>query len=153
MGTNTLTKTKPFDKVLYDQTDGKAKRKIKKYLHSKDHIVQDSKEYYKCDVKSISGRGIITFSEVEIKLSWEGEWPTSWRDVRIPYRKKKLLDEIESDLTFYIFRKDCKEMWIIPDYIIKEKGSVVEVPNRYVREGEQFYSIPVESIKKVKLTV
>ena len=44
-------------------------------------------------------------------------------------------------------------MWIIPDYTIKEKGSVVEVPNRYVREGEQFYSIPVESIKKVKLTV
>ena len=151
MGTNTLTK--PFDRKLYDQTDDKAKRKIIKYLHSKNHIIHTYKEDYKCDVKSISGRGIVTFSEVEIKLSWEGEWPTSWRDVRIPYRKKKLLDEIESDLTFYIFRKDCKEMWIIPDYIIKEKGSVVEVPNRYVREGEQFYSIPVESIKKVKLTV
>ena len=151
MGTNTLTK--PFDRKLYDQTDGKAKRKIKKYLRSKNHIVHDSKEDYKCDVKSISSGGIVTFSEVEIKLSWEGEWPTSWKDVRIPYRKKKLLDSIESNLTFYIFRKDCKEMWIIPDYIIKEKGVVVEVPNRYVKEGEQFYSIPVEYINKTKLTV
>ena len=152
MGTNTLTK--PFDKKLYDQTDGKAKRKIKKYLRSKDHIIDsNTKEDYKCDVKSISGRGILTFSEVEIKLSWKGEWPTSWKDVRIPYRKKKLLDSIESDLTFYIFREDCKEMWVIPDHIIKEKGSVVEVSNRFVREGEQFYSIPVECIYKVKLTV
>jgi len=151
MGTNTLTKTKPFDRYLYNKTDGKGKRKIIEFLRSKNHIVKENKENYKCDVKSVSSQGVITFSEVELKLSWQGEWPKSWTDIRIPYRKKKLLDEIESELTFYVLRNDCKEMWVIPDYIVRDKAKIVEVPNRYVPKGEQFYTIPVTLLEKVKL--
>jgi hypothetical protein len=79
---------------------------------------------------------------VEIKFSWKGDWPVDWEEIRIPYRKKKLLDN--SNLTFYILRADCKQAWEIPATILSTLATVKEVSNRYVRKGEKFFHIPVE---------
>ena len=91
-------------------------------------------------------------AETEIKYAWEGEWPTHWIDVRIPYRKQKLLDRIDKNLTFYVLRSDLKETWVIPDFTIKKYAVIKEMPNRYVPKGEKFFFIPADKIHKVLLS-
>jgi len=151
MARNSLGKTKRFNRELYNRTDGLAKEAIQKYLIKNKHIILTVQEKYSCDIESLSEDGTLCFSEVEIKFSWAEEWPKTWEDVRIPYRKQKLLDKIEKDLTFYVLRADCEEAWVIPDTIIKEHATVVEVPNRYVPKGEKFFSIPVSNIQKITI--
>jgi len=151
MARNSLGKTKRFNRELYNRTDGLAKDAIQKYLTKNKHIILTVQEKYSCDIESLSEDGTLCFSEVEIKFSWAEEWPKTWEDVRIPYRKQKLLDKIEKDLTFYVLRADCEEAWVIPDTIIKEHATVVEVPNRYVPKGEKFFSIPVNHINKITI--
>ena len=151
MARNSLGKTKRFNRELYNRTDGLAKDAIQKYLTKNKHIILTVQEKYSCDIESLSEDGTLCFSEVEIKFSWAEEWPKTWEDVRIPYRKQKLLDKIEKDLTFYVLRADCEEAWVIPDTVIKEHATVVEVPNRYVPKGEKFFSIPVSNIQKITI--
>ena len=146
MARNSLGKTKRFNRELYNRTDGLAKEAIQKYLKKNNHEIITTKENYSCDIESLSEDGTLCFSEAEIKFSWAEEWPKTWEDVRIPYRKQKLLDKIEKDLTFYVLRADCKEAWAIPDTVMKEHATVVEVPNRYVPKGEKFFSIPINHI-------
>ena len=151
MARNSLGKTKRFNRELYNRTDGLAKDAIQKYLTKNKHIILTVQENYSCDIESLSEDGTLCFSEVEIKFSWAEEWPKTWEDVRIPYRKQKLLDKIEKDLTFYVLRADCEEAWVIPDTVMKEHATVVEVPNRYVPTGEKFFSIPVSNIQKITI--
>ena len=151
MARNSLGKTKRFNRELYNRTDGLAKDAIQKYLTKNKHIILTVQEKYSCDIESLSEDGTLCFSEVEIKFSWAEEWPKTWEDVRIPYRKQKLLDKIEKDLTFYVLRADCEEAWVIPDTVMKEHATVVEVPNRYVPKGEKFFSIPVSNIQKITI--
>ena len=151
MARNSLGKTKRFNRELYNRTDGLAKDAIQKYLTKNKHIILTVQEKYSCDIESLSEDGTLCFSEVEIKFSWAEEWPKTWEDVRIPYRKQKLLDKIEKDLTFYVLRADCEEAWVIPDTVMKEHATVVEVPNRYVPTGEKFFSIPVSNIQKITI--
>ena len=151
MARNSLGKTKRFNRELYNRTDGLAKDAIQKYLTKNKHIILTVQEKYSCDIESLSEDGTLCFSEVEIKFSWAEEWPKTWEDVRIPYRKQKLLDKIEKDLTFYVLRADCEEAWVIPDTVMKEHATVVEGPNRYVPKGEKFFSIPVSNIQKITI--
>ena len=151
MAGNSLGKTKKFDRALYNRSDGKSKDVIVKYLRSKKHIITNVKEKFSCDIESISEDGTVCFSETEIKYGWKGEWPTHWVNVRIPYRKQRLINKIEKNLTFYVLRADCKESWVISDVALKKYSTIVEVPNRYVPEGEKFFSIPVGHIPKIVL--
>ena len=151
MAGNSLGKTKKFDRNLYDRSDNKSKNVISKYLRSKNHIITNVKEKFSCDIESISEDGTLCFSETEIKYSWKGEWPDSWKDVRIPYRKQRLINKIEKNLTFYVLRADCKEAWVITDISLKKYADIIEMPNRYVPEGEKFFCTPVDKIHKVVL--
>ena len=152
MARNSLGVTKKFDRALYDKSDKPCKDAIIKYLVSKKHIITNVKEKYTCDIESISEDGTVCFSETEIKYAWEGEWPTHWIDVRIPYRKQKLLDRKDKNLTFYVLRSDLKETWVIPDFTIKKYAVIKEMPNRYVPKGEKFFFIPADKIHKVLLS-
>jgi hypothetical protein len=145
MGTTGIRKK--FNQGLYNKADHKAKDVIRSYLQSKGKSLLESEENYFCDIEEEGGQSW----EVEIKYSWKGEWPTAWKDVRIPYRKKRLLDKVGSDmLTFFVLNSECKKAWEIPGIVV-EQANVVEVPNRYVPEGELFYSIEVSDAKLVDM--
>ena len=138
---------KPFSRALYDKADGKAKEIIRTYLQEQGHKLKDDKEKYSCDIEGENGHGW----EVEIKYSWKGEWPDSWRDVRIPYRKKKLLNQKgEDNITFYVLNNQCNEVWEIRGTTLSS-SDVVEVSNKFVKEGELFFSVPVLKVKKILL--
>ena len=86
--------------------------------------------------------------EVEVKYSWKtDEWPDSWKELRIPYRKQRLLDKWKSEcyndiLTFVVFNHDCTKSWHVDGHTLLD-CEVKEVSNRNIRKGEKFFHIPV----------
>ena len=146
MRTTTVVRKK-FSQELYDKADGKAKDLIRSYLQREGHALLDDEEKYACDIEGKDGQGW----EVEIKYSWKEDWPSSWRDVRIAYRKKRLLERKGADnITFYILNSMCKEAWEISGQTVSE-AEVVEVSNRFVPRGELFYSIPISKARKISI--
>ena len=146
MRTTTVVRKK-FSQELYDKADHKAKDLIRSYLQREGHALLDDEEKYSCDIEGKDGQGW----EVEIKYSWGRKWPPSWRDVRIAYRKKKLLERKGSEnITFYVLNSMCEEAWEIPGQAVSE-AEVVEVSNKFVPRGELFYSIPVSKVRKISI--
>ena len=143
----TMTVKKKFDKALYDVADKKAKEVMIKWLEKNTNSTDiNMKEDTYFDITcSISPDLPRQFYEVEIKYSWKGDWPRSWKDIRIPYRKKRLLDKWKKDnyndlLTFVIFRDDCKQAWFFDgDAVLNSE--VKEVSNRNIQKGEMFFHL------------
>ena len=143
----TTIRRKKFSQELYNEADRKAKDIIRSYLESEGHSLLEDEEKYSCDIEGKDGQGW----EVEIKYAWGRKWPPSWRDVRIAYRKKKLLERKGSEnITFYVLNSMCEEAWEIPGQAVSE-AEVVEVSNKFVPRGELFYSIPVSKVRKISI--
>ena len=144
----TTTIRKPFSRALYNKADGKAKEIMRTYLQLQGHKLKEDEEKYYCDIEGEDGHGW----EVEIKYSWKGEWPISWMDVRIPHRKKRLIDKKgKENITFYVLNSMCDQAWEITGDVVSG-SEVTEVPNKFVPKGELFYSILVSKAKKIFLT-
>jgi hypothetical protein len=86
---------------------------------------------------------------------WEGDWPTAWKDINIPFRKNRLIVQVFdndsfANFYFYIIRGDCEVAWRMDANVVK--GSpVIEVPNRLIREGEYFFKVPVDKAELITL--
>ena len=157
---------KRFDPVAYKKSDGLAKECITKYLERIGHDVLPSEEDYGVDLQSTYWDGAVLHEychEVEMKHMWEGDWPTIWKDIHIPFRKKRLLTQIYGDdwnkgknkyveFYFYIIRGDCKKAWRMHGTVV-QNSPVVEVPNRAVRKGEYFFKVPVDKAELIDLGV
>ena len=102
------------------------------------HATKDNKQY---------------LFEVEVKNGWENIWPSSWKDVRVPERKTKLINYAKTNskkLTFIIFRKDLKAAWTVDSDTVKD-CELKEISNRYISKGEYFYIIPIDKAKYIEL--
>jgi len=132
-----------FSKTLYDEYDEKAKTTLMSHLEARGHTINQSKEDYNVDIVS-EKEGYTYFNEAEVKVSWKEDWPSHWAEIRIPERKKRLVEKYGKEngvLNFYIFRKDMKQAWRIRDYLLT-KESLKEAKGRYIRKGELFFHIP-----------
>jgi len=144
-----MTVKKKFDKALYDVADKKAKEVMLNWLEKNTNstdITMKENTYFDITC-SISPDLPRHFYEVEIKYSWKGTWPSSWKDIRIPYRKKRLLDKWKSEcyndiLTFVVFNHDCTKAWHVDGNTLLD-CEVKEVSNRNIRKGEKFFHIPI----------
>ena len=144
---NRIKMRKPFSRALYNEADSKAKGILRTYLQEQGHKLKEDVEKYYCDIEGEDDHGW----EVEIKYAWKGEWPSSWLDVRIPHRKKRLIDKKgEDNITFYILNDMCNQAWEIPGAIVS-RAEVKEVSNRFMPEGEMFYNILISQAKKIYL--
>ena len=143
---------KKFSRALYEAYDNKAKDALVSLLESKGHTIVNTEEDYYVDV--VSQKGDYTyFNEAEVKVAWDGDWPTHWSEIRIPERKQRLLDKHGSEngvLNFYVFRKDLQQAWRIKDTLLT-KESLGTAKGRYIRKGEQFFHIPYTSAELVEL--
>jgi hypothetical protein len=142
----------------YKENDSKAKRVIVKYLKDNGHTILDTKENYSFDITSTKTGDETYFSEVEMKNQWKGDWNTNWREIRIPYRKHKLINRFKhlnkgvSYLNFYIIRGDCGAAWRIKDDVL-EASEVREADFGYrIQQGEQFFHVPYEKAELIYLT-
>ena len=143
---------KSFNRALYEAYDEPAKDALVSLLQSKGHTIVNTEEDYYVDVVSQKG-GYTYFNEAEVKVAWDGDWPTHWSEIRIPERKQRLLDKHGSEngvLNFYVFRKDLRQAWRIKDTLLT-KESLGTAKGRYIRKGEQFFHIPYTSAELVEL--
>jgi hypothetical protein len=143
---------KAFNRALYEAYDKKAKDALVSHLQSKDHVIVNTEENYFVDVVS-QKHGLTFLNEAEVKVAWSGDWPTNWKEIRIPERKQRLLDKYEGDdgvLNFYVFREDLKQAWRIKDTLLT-KESLGEAKGRYIRPGELFFHIPYTKAELVQL--
>ena len=141
-----------FSSALYAAYDQPAKEKLIEFLKSKGHTILSDKEDYNVDVVSEKD-GYTYFNEAEVKVAWDGDWPSHWAEIRIPERKQRLLDKYEGVngvLNFYIFRKDMKQCWRIKDTCLT-KESLKEAKGRYIQKGEQFFHIPYTDAELINL--
>ena len=151
-----MTVRKPFDKALFDLADTKAKKHMVGWLKEQGYTNIATNETYYFDIICTVDDLPRLLYEVEIKYSWKGDWPDSWREIRIPERKRRLLDKWKEEspddvLTFVVFRDDCKKAWHIDGATLLE-CEVKEAPNRNIRKGEKFFHIPTSDAYLVDMT-
>ena len=145
----------PFSRQRYEHADRPAKDVIIDYLVSNGHEILDTKEDFSVDIKSKKGYNRY-FSEVEIKYGWKGDWNPNWKEIRLPYRKHKLINKVQSlDIdnaffNFYIIRPDMKVAWRIKDNVVSE-SEVREAQGRNIVKGEHFFHIPYEKAELIEL--
>ena len=135
-----------FDRNLYNQYDTLTKNVMSYWLISEGYKDINTEETYGVDVVCKDKDDVECYFETEIKTSWHDHWPESWKEIRIPYRKKKIIDKWVRDgskgpLTFIIFRSDCKQAWFI-DGMTVWQSDVKEFNNRY-SYNEKFFHINV----------
>jgi len=143
---------KKFNRDLYNKTNNKAIQKGVAYLKSQGHKILDKTETYGPDIVSEKA-GKLYYTEVETKLVWSGDWPESWKDVRLPERKKRLIELAKNNkasLSFIIFNKEYKQAWKIPADVV-DSSPLEEISNRYVSKGEYFFVIPLKKAKLLKI--
>jgi len=145
-----------FQPQSYEENDSKAKTAIKSYLESNGHTILDMKEDYSFDIKSEKNDSMY-FSEVEMKNQWTGDWNPKWTEIRIPYRKFKLVNkykEMQGDNTycnFYVIRQDAAQAWRIKDFQLTE-DCVKEVWLANARRKEYFFNIPYTEAELINLS-
>ena len=147
-----------FDRNLYNQYDTLTKNVMSYWLISEGYKDINTEETYGVDVVCKDKDDVECYFETEIKTSWHDHWPESWKEIRIPYRKHKLIDKwvssVKSEgcigpLTFVIFNKHLDQAWFM-DGAMVNKCDVKPVDNRR-RAAEPFYHIKVADAKLVKI--
>lgn len=145
---------RPFRKKVYDKVDTPSKKALIKYLEAEGHTVLSSTEDYYADVKSEKD-GVTYYHEAERKAQWNGDWPTHWAEVRIPGRKRRLVEKYKdnlNNLNFFVFNRSYNKAWKINGTqmtdacIQKPKG-----PNYRMPEHETFYHIPYTEAELVEI--
>jgi|TARA_R100000951_G_scaffold64782_1_gene54643 hypothetical protein len=148
--------SRKFQPLSYEENDSKAKTAIKSYLESNGHTILDMKEDYSFDIKSEKNGGMY-YSEVEMKNQWTGDWNTKWTEIRIPYRKFKLVNkykEMQGDNTycnFFVIRQDAAQAWRIKDFQLTE-DCVKEIWLANARRKEYFFHIPYTEAELINLS-
>ena len=145
--------TKKFDKKLYDKADPLSKGVMVAWLERNGYEFINPEETYGVDITCLKDNRP-AFFETEIKYSWVRDWPNEWGEVRIPYRKSKIINKWIRNgslgmLTFVIFRGDCKQAWFIDGQVVR--GSRVGSLNNKYATNEKFYHIDVNDANIVNM--
>lgn len=165
-----VNKNRSFDRLSYIMYDKKAKEAMIHYL--KEHNYKDivSIENYNFDVSA--KKEIISnfdkpnisedkehFFEVEVKTQWKGTWNPSWKEIRIPERKQRLINIWREkypnhDFKFVVFDYDLKKAWFINADDV-EKSPIGTIQNSRFTSAphltEPFFHIPLDKAKLVHI--
>jgi len=144
-----------FDKQSYMANDERAKKAIVSYLVANNFTDIEAKEDYYFDVSAKKDKDY--FFEVEVKNQWGSSWNPSWKEVRIPERKRRLIDKKnkeypDHDLYFVVFNTDCSQAWFIKDDTVSSSTVGTIQNSRRVGEPhlkEPFFHIPTEQAKLI----
>jgi len=143
-----------FDKNLYNQYDSLAKDVMSQWLLSKGYKDINTEETYGVDVVCKDKDDVECYFETEVKTGWRDYWPESWKEIRIPYRKRRLIDKwtregCHGNLTFVIFNKHLDQAWFM-DGAMVNKCEIKPVDNRR-SVNELFFHIKVADAELVKV--
>jgi hypothetical protein len=143
-----------FNHKAYLACDEKAKNALRKFL-DRMGIFTLIFEDYSADIKSlemVGGKYVEVLHEVEVKSSYIDEF--KWDTVHIPARKKKLLKNCYTTaglrIIFWVLNKDCTKGMMIDGKYMKD-AYIENIPNTRNPGGEDFYDIPIELCREVRL--
>jgi len=141
----------PFSRERYERSDNKAKQWVVDYLSTQGHTILDTDEDFSVDIKSKMDYTNF-FSEAEIKYGWKGDWNPNWKEIRIPYRKHKLINAVgdKGVLHFYIIRPDMTAAWRISGDTVA-KSEVKEAQGGRILKGEQFFHVPYQQAELIEV--
>lgn len=144
-----VNESKPFSKELHKKYDTKGKRAIKKYFEKNyGVIVKTNPDKYGVDLIMYLDNEVVGLIEVEVRASWASD-TFPFETLNVPLRKKKLL--INPFPTFFAsVNANSTRAFICQAQRVLE-SPLIENPNKYVAEGEMFYSIPIGNITLVSL--
>ena len=147
-----------FDINSYKKNDERAKIAMVDYLKNNNYKEIEAKEDYYFDVIA-NKENKYTFFEVEVKNQWKDVWDWRWKEIRIPERKRRLINKWKDGykdclLTFIVFNTDCTQAWFIDGSIV-DKSSVGTIQNSN-RIGsphlkEPFFHIPLDQAELKKI--
>lgn len=141
---------KIFDQKLYDNVGVHGELTIANYFKSMDNITDVCVfpfGKYGVDLKVTYSDGVVLFVECEVRENWsDGDFPYS--SLHIPIRKLALKKVFP--LVYVVLRKDLKRMMFIVEPFCKEY-SIVNNPNKYVKDSEDFIDIPISSLNYTNL--
>ena len=143
----------PFSRTWYNKYDKVAKDTLVNYLKGVGHEVGEVKEDYNVDVVSTK-KDYTYFNEAEVKKAWKSDWPSHWAEIRIPERKKRLVEKYKQKngvLNFYVFRSDLKQVFRIKDTSLTE-DRLKEAHGRNISAGEKFFHVPYKEAELINLT-
>lgn len=143
---------RPFSKTWYNVFDEKAKDALVEHLKDKGHKIVSTVEDYNVDVVTQKD-GYTYFNEAEVKTAWTGDWPTHWEEIRIPSRKRRLVEKYKEKngvLNFYVFDKNLKKAWRIKDSLMTD-DRIKEAKGKNIWKGETFFHIPYTEAELVEL--
>ena len=144
-----MTYRKPFNRKTYDECDPRAKAGLLKIHKALQHTIVNEKETMGPDLVTEKD-GITYYSEGEIKLSWKtDEWNKTWKDVRIPGRKQRLVKNYDN-LTFYVFNRAANYCWKVESEDLT--NDMLQIPDEWWNKNkEEFYVVPVEKATLMKV--
>lgn len=143
---------KQFDQKLHDDNDPETRKVVLYYLQSlygiPEHHYVENPDKYGIDIIQ---RGLIeTISgiEVERRHNWTGDY-FPFDTINIPERKKKFSNM--GFPTYYIATNKELTRGIIIDITDINIFPLKENKNKYVAEGEMFYSVPISAATYINL--
>ena len=146
-----------FDKVSYKANDQKAKDAMSNYLSRQGYTDIEQREDYFFDISAKKDKNY--FFEVEIKNQWGEVWPSSWKEVRIPERKQRLINKWKKEfkdheLIFVVFNTDCSKAWFMDGDLVGE-STIGKIQNS-TRIGEPhlqepFFHIPYQEAELINI--
>lgn len=134
---------KPFDRKLFEKYDVAARKATTAFIEGQGWKVREHPDIYAHDLLATKD-GITLLVECEVKAVWEsGDFP--YETVHLPERKRKFFDP---NAVFFIWRKDMKDAAYFWARDVDDVETV-EVPNKYMKSNERFFSIPIDLVKFV----
>ena len=146
-----------FDKESYKANDHRAKDAMSNYLSQQGYTDIEQREDYFFDISAKKDKNY--FFEVEIKNQWGNVWPSSWKEVRIPERKQRLINKWKKEfkdheLIFVVFNTDCSKAWFMDGDLVGE-STIGKIQNSS-RIGEPhlqepFFHIPYQEAELINI--
>jgi hypothetical protein len=145
-----MTIHKAFNQKLYDANDP-AKLKVLSFLNSTTNKTWEiNPDQYGVDIVCTNPEDDgLKYIEVEVKHHWKPSdkyfpFPT----LQIPERKSKWLD---LPMEFWVLRSDRKLAIVASSAGLKKYAKLQVVRNKYVRDGEYFFVMPVGLCKVLEI--
>ena len=146
-----------FNKESYLSHDKRAKDAMIEYLTKEGYTDIVAKEDYYFDISAKKEKDY--FFEVEIKNQWGDKWNPSWKEIRIPERKKRLIKKWKEEyptynLIFVVFNTECTQAWFIDgDTVVKSKVGTIQKSWRTNAPhlNEPFFHIEKEKANLIKI--
>ena len=144
-----LVINKKFDKALHDEHDDIGRTIVKNYFKSRLNFeVIDNPDIYGVDLIIYRDAKKVGFAEVEVRTNWNtNNFPFS--TLNVPLRKKKLL---QNELPTYFFSiNHIHTRMFCCDADVVLNCSIEENKNKFVKNNEYFYKVPIDKLKLIIL--